>query len=159
MEIDGVDGRILVELYGLPSECWRCHKASLPLVGIRRAIDESESWLVRCSDPVVLQFGVSLLPPGTDGVGEIKVRSSKTAGTDYLSNGCPHCDSLFGDFYLYSEELLEVMATEGLAGLRVLATVSVDEREWQRTIGDRDRPVRLQARSSRQPRRKDKTRY
>jgi hypothetical protein len=120
-------------------------------VGIRRAVDESESVLVKCSNPAVLEFGASLLPPGTDGVGEIKVRSSRTAGTDYLSNGCPHCDALFGDFYLYSEELLDVLVCEGLDGLRVLATVPVDEEEWQRTIGDRDRPMQLQAKPRRRP--------
>jgi predicted RNA-binding Zn-ribbon protein involved in translation (DUF1610 family) len=33
----------------------------------------------------------------------IKYRYSKMAGTKYWANTCPHCDSIQGDFFLYSE--------------------------------------------------------
>ena len=30
-------------------------------------------------------------------------RNSRTVGGKYFANTCPHCGSLFGDFYLHSE--------------------------------------------------------
>jgi hypothetical protein len=64
-------------------------------------------------------------------VGEVKVRSSRTAGESYVSNGCFHCDALLGNFFLFHEELLEVLVTQGTAGLRVLAGFSIPVTEWQ----------------------------
>ena len=64
-------------------------------------------------------------------MGEIKERASRTAGETYLSNGCFHCDALLGNFFLFHEELPEILVTEGIAGLKVLATVSVPVTDWE----------------------------
>jgi competence protein CoiA len=41
------------------------------------------------------------------GAGEIKLRPSKAQGQSYLSNGCVHCDALYGRFY-YPDLLYDV---------------------------------------------------
>ena len=65
--------------------------------------------------------------------GVIKDRASRAAGETYLSNGaCVQCDALFGYFFLYHEELLEVLVTEGVGGLEVLATVMAPMSGWQK---------------------------
>jgi hypothetical protein len=42
-----------------------------------------------------------------------------------------HCDALLGNFFLFQEELLEVLVTEGKEGLQVLATVTVPAIDWE----------------------------
>ena len=37
------------------------------------------------------------------GLGAIKRRYSKTVGGSYLSFGCPHCDAIFGDWFVRQE--------------------------------------------------------
>jgi hypothetical protein len=38
-------------------------------------------------------------------LGAVKTRRSRTLETSYLSFGCPHCDALFGDFFVRGELL------------------------------------------------------
>ena len=87
--------------------------------------------LFQTDEPAALAFAAAHLPVGASQVGEIKERASRTAGETYLSNGCFHCDALLGNFFLFHEELLEVLVTEGTEGLRVLATVSVPVTDWE----------------------------
>jgi hypothetical protein len=44
-------------------------------------------------------------------IGSIKDRFSKTAGHDYFSQGCAHCDALFGDFFIHQETWANIWAS------------------------------------------------
>ncbi len=93
------------------------------------ARDDDE--LFQTDEPEALAFAAAHLPVGVSQVGEIKVRASRTAGETYLSNGCFHCDALLGNFFLFQEELPEVLVTEGTSGLILLGSVSVPLAEWE----------------------------
>jgi len=117
---------LLVHLLGLATSCWRCGTSSTPLVAM---IDESGDPfgedLVLCDDDRTLAFAWQHLPASARQrfrVGEVKVRSSKTAGASYLSNGCSSCGALFGTFPLFHEALPAALS-EGFDTLTVLASV------------------------------------
>ncbi len=123
--------KIEVDLLGLLMTCWKCTSDSVALVGVIPHEDGPEDRLVRLSESAALAFAASLLPPGTPRVGAIKERNSRTAGESYLSNGCVKCDALFGNFFIYHSELLEVLVTEGVSGLELLATVMAPVNGWE----------------------------
>jgi hypothetical protein len=125
------DGMIVLELLGLPTACWKCGRSTVALVAVSPLGAREDDELFETSESVALAFAAAHLPVGTSQVGVIKERSSRTAGETYLSNGCCHCDALLGNFFLFHEELLEVLVTEGIEGLRVLATVSVPVIDWE----------------------------
>jgi hypothetical protein len=121
-----------VDLMGLKTICWKCDGESIALVGVSPHDGADLGNFVQCNDDDVLPIVAALLPPNSPQVGEIKPRESRTAGYAYLSNGCVHCDALFGNIYLFHDELLEVLLTKGLAGLEVIATVTAPA-EWDPT--------------------------
>ncbi|HAX5102291.1 TPA: hypothetical protein JZG64_004556 [Escherichia coli] len=91
-----------VELYFV--HCWRCTK----LTGIIRGISVySKSGLyieyLSFSSPEakdLIATHVDNKKLRAAGIGTVKTRYSKTVGQSYISNGCVHCDSLMGDFFL-----------------------------------------------------------
>ncbi len=125
------DGVIDLELLGLPTACWKCGRSTVALVGISPSGAREDDELFQTDEPSALAFAAAYLPVGTLQVGEIKERSSRTAGETYLSNGCFHCDALLGNFFLFHEELPEILVTEGTACLKVLATVSAPVTDWE----------------------------
>jgi hypothetical protein len=124
-------GMVDLELLGLPTACWKCGGSTVALVAVSPPGARDDDELFQTSEPAALAFAAAYLPVGAWQVGEIKERASRTAGETYLSNGCVHCDALLGNFFLFHEELLEVLITEGTEGLRVLATVSVPVIDWE----------------------------
>jgi hypothetical protein len=124
------DGMVDLELLGLPTACWKCGWKTVALVAISPKGAREEDELFETSEPAALAFAAAHLPVGASQVGEIKERVSRAAGETYLSNGCFHCDALLGNFFLFHEELLEVLVTEGIAGLQVLAEFSVPVTDW-----------------------------
>lgn len=90
--------------------------------------------LIDYSSDGALRLAAAMLPDDAAArhrVGAIKPRYSRTVGYWYLSNGCADCDAIFGNFYLYVEELGEVLAIEGLNGLVSLAVVAIPESLWE----------------------------
>lgn len=126
------DGMIDLELLGLPTACWKCGATTVALVGVAPTGAQDEVEFLQTSEPAALAFAAAHLPAGAPQVGQVKERTSRTAGETYLSNGCFQCGALLGNFFLFHEELLEVLVTEGVAGLRILATVSVPVGDWER---------------------------
>jgi hypothetical protein len=120
-----------LELLGLPTVCWRCGRRTVALVAMSPTGAPEGEELVDTSEPEALAFAAAHLPAAVPQVGEIKERASRTAGETYLSNGCVHCDALLGNFFLFHEELLELLVTEGREGLQVLATARVSEIDWE----------------------------
>lgn len=84
-----------------PADCWSCgcetgilSSISLGLGEIRADCSASDftDW------PELMDELVAKLP-ATHGVGTIKPRASAAAGRSYMSNGCRHCDAIFGQHY------------------------------------------------------------
>ena len=132
---------VQVVLFGLPYSCWRCGAVSTALVALG---EEGAGFigddLLICDDAQVLAFadrlvGDELRQLGP--VGAIKARYSKTVGHAYLSNGCAHCDAIFGEFPLFHEEVPQVLALEGLAGLVRLDTVQLSVECWDELCATR----------------------
>jgi hypothetical protein len=120
-----------LELLGLPTACWKCGRSTVALVAVSPSGARGDDELLQTDEPPALAFAPAHLPVGVSHVGEIRERSSRAAGAAYLSNGCFHCDALLGNFFLFHEELLEVLVTEGREGLQVLATASVPAIDWK----------------------------
>lgn len=120
-----------LELLGLPTACWKCGRSTVALVAISPSGAREDDGLFQTDEPAALAFAAAHLPVGASQVGQIKERPSRTVGEAYLSNGCFHCDALLGSFYIFHEELLEILVTEGREGLQVLATVSVPVNDWE----------------------------
>jgi hypothetical protein len=130
----------LVQILGLRKPCWRCGATSTPLVAmLEESRDPFGEDLVLCDDDVILAFAWDRLPAEarfSHCVGEVKVRSSKTTGASYLSNGCSACGAIFGNFPLFHEDLPEALS-EGFDGLTVLATVRIPSREYNEIFESR----------------------
>ena len=85
----------------------------MALVGISPSGAREDDELFQTDEPSALAFAAAYLPVGTLQVGEIKERSSRTAGETYLSNGCFHCDALLGNFFLFHGELPKFSLPKG----------------------------------------------
>lgn len=87
-------------------DCWKCHKPTTTILHVnyynfyennayqidQLKIDElPERHLKLINDPEYSKCR---------GIGAIKSRFSRTVGGSYISNGCQHCNSLQGDFFL-----------------------------------------------------------
>ena len=88
--------------------CYRCHRQTVAVIGIQ-PFDPSSGHqyeLMSAEHPGVLE---RIREEMTDQIrsnhelpiGVIKLRHSKTAGQEYLSNGCYWCDALLGNWYLF----------------------------------------------------------
>jgi Competence protein CoiA-like family len=67
------------------NDCWKCGKEMLIFVWRGDSIHNDKS------------------PNGIEKPKTIQFRYSKMAGTEYWANTCPYCNSIQGDFFLYSE--------------------------------------------------------
>eukprot|EP00456_Euglypha_rotunda_P062931 TRINITY_DN53120_c1_g1_i1.p1 TRINITY_DN53120_c1_g1~~TRINITY_DN53120_c1_g1_i1.p1 ORF type:complete len:165 (-),score=20.72 TRINITY_DN53120_c1_g1_i1:65-559(-) len=84
-----------------PADCWHCGAETEIVSSIRivRGPDHAECSVSDLTDHPGPSRDIAEIVKDRVSVGEIKLRFSKTAGYDYLSNGCAHCDALFGDFF------------------------------------------------------------
>lgn len=80
-------------------QCWRCGRTS-PAFGFVNVNDfTGPDDVIDVSSGLELEYVRDLLTlAGSPLASTIKVRSSRTAGTSYLSSGCFYCDALFGAF-------------------------------------------------------------
>lgn len=125
------DGMIDLGLLGLPTACWKCGRSTVALVGVSPNGAREDEELFLTDEPAALAFAAAHLPVGAPQVGEIKERTSRAAGETYLSNGCFYCDALLGNYFLFHEELLEVLVSQGTDGLQVLAEFSIPVTDWE----------------------------
>lgn len=100
-----------MEVSTVEIECWRCKKPTGVVNGLNFAASRVLSGhsdiptsIYDLSDALPNGEAVvmSMLPASllrSHGVGVIKPRYSKTAGEQYISNGCIHCDALQGRFF------------------------------------------------------------
>lgn len=111
-----------ISLYTAPTDCWACG-AEFKIVSsikLARGKDSAESEVSDFTDYPELSAELSEQLSSQPAVGELKLRHSATMGKSYLSNGCAHCDAIFGRHYefgtRYDEKLavsLKVSAANG----------------------------------------------
>lgn len=103
-----------VQIIYYPMKCWKCKEDSVyfKVDGAFKShcackIHEEEiMWTAQKVEfmPEILsaarKFAANRLP-----LGEIKERQSKTVEHSYLSFGCFHCDSIFGDWFIMKDQL------------------------------------------------------
>lgn len=96
--------------------CWKCKK-SIPVVAGVRLTCQNEKYDRFFDFPFLMEELVKTTEVkkclSNNQVGEAKERFSKTLDHKYLSNGCIHCDSIVGGFYL-REDLLEWLVCDNL---------------------------------------------
>ena len=125
--------RLTLSVLGIAHQCWRCQAWGTIIVGIGYSEMQHGVELASCDDEFVLEVAIRHLGPevlAQHRIGEIKPRFSKTAGRAYLSNGCHHCDALFGNFLIYHEELVEILDNERASALIELASLELSTEFW-----------------------------
>jgi competence protein CoiA len=97
-----------------PVYCWSCG-AEFHIVPSVELATDGESVECSVSDFTAYPHLVAAIQaslPGELKVGALKARHSQMRGRSYISNGCFHCDALFGDHYeihaRYDEEVAAV---------------------------------------------------
>lgn len=85
--------------------CWSCNQKSYYILGLEIIYDNQYmQFNSNVSEEIVSQFKKYKLNKYQ--IGEVKERYSKTREESYMSNGCYHCDALFGSFYI-GEDITE----------------------------------------------------
>ncbi len=105
---------LIVRVRAASVDCWSCGAESniVSSIELRRgdvAIECSISDFTEYQH-LVLQIAQSLA--GKVEVGAIKSRFSKTLARSYMSNGCAHCDALFGQHFEIHTRHGEALASE-----------------------------------------------
>jgi hypothetical protein len=96
-------------------ECWNCRKAGWHIytAGQSSRCGHEIGYQLRRGQPAEIDDGLSpeivaIIKRWLEGegrtsgfvLGEIKPRFSRTEGRSYVSFGCPHCDRIFGRFFI-----------------------------------------------------------
>ena len=89
--------------------CWRCHQPGPVILGCHHPTTKTPHRASTAFLDVIAGSRYQNLRAEI-GLGPIKKRYSRTARGSYLSQGCGHCDALFGSFHL-DEQLTEAHAS------------------------------------------------
>ncbi|GGR30238.1 competence protein CoiA [Deinococcus ruber] len=99
--------RAQLSLHGSRQSCWKCRKQLMLILElgfqVREHVRWEVPWMYVVEDDDLLQLlEVVLLPELCQRlqIGQLKRRPSKTTKTTYLSQGCPHCDALQGNYFI-----------------------------------------------------------
>jgi hypothetical protein len=121
-----------VVVRGLGHTCWKCGAPITCVVAIHaEEARQSDDWLW-LEDKHALSLARDLLADaGQERLASIiKERFSKTASGSYLSNGCPRCDAIQGDWPL-GHAISDYASGAPLEELPILATRAVATAAWQ----------------------------
>lgn len=98
---------IRYQLLGGPQGCYKCGATTVVIHEVRLELEEEPTSL-NLSDltdaPQALDILITADERAALGIGEIRIRHSRTASDSYLSAGCVRCGALQGEHYL-SESL------------------------------------------------------
>ena len=98
-------------------ECWKCH---LPYdayfivrlgLGPNHQMTDFPGSIINPLEPTIVDAVKKYLqehPELRYLMGEVKSRHSSVVGDNYMSFGCPHCDAIYGDFYLKDDIMEEI---------------------------------------------------
>lgn len=109
-----------ITLRTAPTDCWSCGAETtiISSIHLRAANDEAECSVSDFTGHPALIQDLSPAIAGLGNMGEIKPRFSKTLAKPYMSNGCAHCDALFGQHF----ELMTRYDEHNAAHLKVPAS-------------------------------------
>lgn len=95
----GASTKVSVQAGSAP--CWSCGALTRIITDLTVTLGPHEySFSVSDMDDAFALFDPIYQSLPTDlGIGAVKRRYSRTLGRSYLSNGCVHCDALFGQFH------------------------------------------------------------
>jgi competence protein CoiA len=94
-------GNLTVIIRTAPTSCWSCGAETTIISSLllTRAEDEAECAVADFTEYPALIDEVKRAISDRNDVGEVKPRPSKTLARAYMSNGCYHCDALFGQHF------------------------------------------------------------
>lgn len=92
---------ILVAVRVAPLDCWSCKKAAalVSSVALTEGDETAECSIADFTEYPALVEMIGARLEGQMPADTIKVRYSDTMAKSYMSNGCSHCDALFGQHY------------------------------------------------------------
>lgn len=96
-----MEGPQAISIRVAPTDCWSCG-CLIEIVSAVR-IRTGDDW-IDCSvadlaeHPALVRQIMDHLPADAE-IGALKPRFSRTRNESYLSNGCRHCDAIFGNFH------------------------------------------------------------
>lgn len=93
--------KVRVEVRVAPADCWACGAETeiVSSVALSRRDAAVECSISDFTDYPALIGPIQASLRGTGQVGPLKPRFSKTVSRSYMSNGCAHCDALFGQHF------------------------------------------------------------
>lgn len=122
--------RIPLVVRGMQYPCWRCRDEDLAVVAVHPEGMIGVNDVVPTEGGLALAYSAELLAEaGHPQAATIKLRRSRSANETYLSNGCIHCDAIFGQFFV-AEEVMAVLAAGTVSSLPALITVQRPAIEW-----------------------------
>jgi hypothetical protein len=130
---------ISLRVLGLYRECWKCGEMTLCVGALYpdRHATEINS-LITCGEGEPLEVARTILQAGgrNDLSSTIRPRYSRTASGTYISNGCQHCDTIQGAFYI-DEVVTETVTATRVFNVDALVTLVVGpcpSETWQHFI-------------------------
>lgn len=92
---------VSILLMTAPADCWSCGAETelVTRIHIRRTGLGAECAVSDLTGFPILAGEIARHLAARPAVGAIKWRHSRTIGRQYMSNGCVHCDALFGDSF------------------------------------------------------------
>jgi hypothetical protein len=132
-------GTTTVIVRGFDNICWKCDRLMTCVIAIHaEGARRSDDW-VWFEDKHALSLGRDLLLRAgkAEQAATVKERFSKTAGGSYLSNGCPNCDAIQGDWPL-AEAVSEFGQGAPLEELPVLTAEKVPTPVWQDILANQE---------------------
>ncbi len=81
------------KLYIIDGDCWKC-KSKIKVAGIRQVVGTTESPSEFYENEITIARNKGV---------KIELKYSKTANEKYLANVCPHCNSMIGDHFLFTD--------------------------------------------------------
>lgn len=113
---DGYISITAVDVCFFTKECWKCHLPYDAYFVVRLGLGPNRLMTgfvdnINPLDPTIVNAVKKYLQDHPELhylMGEIKSRHSSIVEDNYMSFGCPHCDAIYGEFYLQNDILDEV---------------------------------------------------
>jgi competence protein CoiA len=110
-------GDLAVLVRTAPVDCWSCGAETtiISSIELSRGEDSAECSVSDFTDYPQLIDPIQKSLPGEIDMGPLKLRHSKTLARSYMSNGCAHCDALFGQHFEIHTRYDETQASKFVA--------------------------------------------
>lgn len=108
---------VLVLIRTAPTDCWSCGAETniVSSIELSRGDANAECSVADFTDYPQLVRSIEESLKGKVDIGSLKARYSGTLAHSYMSNGCAHCDALFGQHFEIHTRYDEKVASEFVA--------------------------------------------